>query len=156
MNLAAVRLIVSRVTLGGLLLCATGCSSFHREWKRAGASPTPPAGIEGRWEGTWRSDVNQHTGRLRCLITRGTNDLYRARFHAKYRKVIQFSFGYTVPLTVTERDGAIHFEGAAELGWLAGGRYTYTGRTSLTNFSAGYSCQYDHGVFEMARPDSTR
>jgi hypothetical protein len=53
---------------------------------------------------------------------------------------------------VTAKEDAFHFEGAAELGWLAGGRYTYKGSATATNFFAGYSCKYDYGVFEMTRP----
>ena len=25
--------------------------------------------LQGRWQGTWLSDVNQHTGALRCVVT---------------------------------------------------------------------------------------
>jgi hypothetical protein len=138
--------------LGLVVLLVTGCSSFHREWDAAAEQPVAPNSIEGCWQGTWRSDANGHTDALRCLITRGTSDSYSARFHAKYRKVFRFSFSYTVPLTVTEKEGALQFEGAADLGWLAGGNYTYKGRATATNFFSTYSCKYDHGVFEMTRP----
>ena len=141
----------------GLALLAAGCSSFDRDWDAAAATlrPSVPGSIEGRWLGTWHSDANHHTDELRCLVTR-TNDAYSARFHARYRKVFRFRFGYTVPLTVTEKEGAFQFEGAADLGWLAGGRYTYEGRATPTNFFSTYSSKYDHGVFEMTRPKPER
>jgi len=63
-----------------VLVC--GCSSFNREWKRAGKQPAPTDAITGRWDGHWLSDVNAHTGKLRCIITRQTNHLYAARFRA--------------------------------------------------------------------------
>lgn len=152
MNLSAARASSLRFPLLLLLLGATGCSSFPRDWKSAASPPAPTNSIEGRWEGSWRSDVNGHTGSLRCLISRGTNDTYSARFHAKYKKLIRFTFGYTVPLTVTPREGQFHFSGAADLGGLAGGLYTYQGRATPTNFLSTYSSKYDRGIFEMSRP----
>lgn len=136
-----------------LVLLATGCSSFKREWEAAAQRPVATDGIEGRWQGTWRSEANGHTDALRCLVTRATNNTYTAQFHAKYRKLVRFSFGYAVPLTVVEKEGAFQFEGAADLGWLAGGRYTYKGRATPTNFFSTYSCKHDRGVFEMTRPN---
>src|SRR3954470_6479484 len=108
-------------------LSATGCSTFNRDWKRAVADD----GLGGRWEGTWKSDVNGHADRLRCLMTR-TNDQYIARFHANYKKV--FTFTYSVPLQVHEQAGTFSFSGHANLGWWAGGQYEYDGTATATNF----------------------
>src|SRR6185295_8959422 len=80
----------------GLLL--NGCSSFNRDWGAAAVTGAPGDDIRGRWLGTWLSEVNGHTGQLRCLLARDATGGYQARFHAKYKKI--FSFGYTVPLTV--------------------------------------------------------
>lgn len=128
---------------------ASGCSTFSRDWQ---ASANVPLGdsIEGRWDGSWKSDVNGHTGRLRCMVTKidGTN--YQARFHAKYRRIL--SFRYTVGLAVESKDGQSRFEGDADLGWLAGGKYRYEGHASATNFFSTYTCKYDHGTFAMNRP----
>ncbi len=132
------------------LLFSLGCSTFERDWKRAQLVAVPAAGIEGRWEGTWLSDYNSHTDELRCLITRGTNGLHHARFHAKYQKV--FSFEYTVGLKVESSGSAHKFTGDADLGWLAGGLYHYVGEATLTNFLSTYRCKYDHGTFRMMRP----
>lgn len=137
------------VLIGGLL---AGCSSFNRDWKAAGAGGSAPDPLAGRWEGTWRSDVNAHTGALRCLITPATNGTYTARFQAKYRKLVQLTFSYAVSLVVTNRDDGHHFEGEADLGWLAGGRYTYRGRATVNRFHSTYACPHDHGIFEMTRP----
>src|SRR6185436_9318165 len=116
-----------------IFLGTVGCSSFHRDWKAA-ARPAPPQSLEGRWEGTWHSDMNDHKNQLRCLVTRGTNDIFFARFHAKYRKVFTWSFSYTVPLTVRQRGDDFLVEGEADLGWYAGGHYDYMGNASATNF----------------------
>lgn len=138
-----------------MALAVAGCSSFHREWKSAGRVPAP-ATIEGRWQGRWRSEETRHTDDLRCLITRTTNNVYLARFHAKYRAVFHISVGYTVPLTVEALEGHFQFEGSANLGAMAGGLYSYKGHATATNLFSTYSCKYDHGVFEMTRPPPER
>src|SRR5947209_8777115 len=69
-----------------------GCSSYESKWKEAATRPISAASIEGRWEGTWQSDANHHTGGLRCILTRnGNDDAYHADYHATYWKI--FSFG---------------------------------------------------------------
>lgn len=130
-----------------LLLC--GCSSFNREWRRAAGKPAPANALEGRWEGRWLSDVNGHTGNLRCLITRVDDAHCRARFRATYRQVLRFS--YTVPLAVQPHYDGWEFSGEENLGWLAGGVYYYEGRANATNFFSTYHCKYDHGTFELHR-----
>jgi len=135
-----------------LPLLGLGCSSFNREWKAAAATPPPPNDIAGRWQGTWLSHQNGHTDKLRCLVTKQSDDVYQARFQAKYRKVL--SFGYTVPLHVKQTNGVFQFEGDADLGWLAGGQYHYEGKASPTMFFSTYQCKRDRGVFEMTRPQA--
>ena len=145
-------------TLLAVLLATllAGCSSFNRDWKAAAAGGAASDPLAGRWEGTWRSDVNAHTGELRCLITPATNGTYTARFQAKYRKLVQLTFSYTVSLAVTNREDGHHFQGEADLGWLAGGRYPYRGRATATRFHSTYACPHDHGIFEMTRPPDER
>ena len=133
------------VVMAGL---ATGCSSFHREWARAAEASPSTTGITGRWEGRWFSEANRHEGRLRCLVKPAGAGTYLARFHAKYGKI--FSFGYSVALTVQEASG--EFQGDADLGWYAGGKYHYEGHAAGTNFLATYRCKADHGQFQLTRP----
>ena len=114
--------------------------------------PNPANDIAGRWQGIWLSESTGHTDRLRCLMVKQADGSYRARFHAKYRKI--FSFGYTVPLQVEAVSERFKFQGEADLGWYAGGHYHYEGEASLTNFSSTYRCPSDHGTFEMTRPGS--
>ena len=92
-----------------IFIVGAGCSSFQRDWKRATKAPAARGSLEGAWAGTWQSDANGHQGILRCLITRQTNGLYAARFHAKYRKLL--TYGYTVPLTVHRQADLFVFEG---------------------------------------------
>lgn len=131
-----------------VVFIAAGCSSFNREWRKAGKSPMAVSGLEGRWEGEWISEVNGHHGRLRCIIHK-TGEVYQARFHAKYRKIL--SFGYTVQLHTEPVENGCKFHGEADLGALVGGLYRYDGHADATNFFSTYSCKYDHGTFRMQR-----
>lgn len=135
--------------LAGLVLTA-GCNSFGHAWNTATGHPTDGQSLAGRWEGSWSSDADGHSGRLRCFVTPEANGTYKARFHAIYKKVI--GFGYTVPLSVVETNGGFQFSGDANLGWWAGGIYHYEGLVQTTNFSSTYRCRYDHGTFHMTRP----
>ena len=133
------------------LVLMAGCCGFDREWKRMGAQPLGTNGIVGRWDGLWMSERNGHNGRLRCLITPATNESYAARFHAKYWKVLSFS--YTVPLKAQRSNEMWRFESEANLGKLAGGVYRYAGTVAGTNFQSSYQSKYDHGYFRMRRVD---
>lgn len=132
------------------LLLISGCTSFNHDWKKAAAQPPPSDSMLGRWQGTWTSDVNHHTGELRCVVTRKDDGTSLARFHAKYNQVL--SFGYTVPLKVETGTNGFKFGGQANLHWYAGGIYHYDGHAGTTNFFSTYSCKYDHGTFQMSRP----
>ena len=146
------KLLTTSSTLIGvallLALLSSGCS-FDRAWKVAATTPVPANDIQGRWQGTWVSEANAHTGKLRCLVTRLEDGKYQARYHAKYRKIL--GFGYTAALDTTQTNGSFKFTGEADLGW-AGGVYHYEGKANATNFYSTYQSKYDHGMFQMSRP----
>ncbi|QNN22281.1 hypothetical protein HED60_08355 [Planctomycetales bacterium ZRK34] len=128
-----------------------GCSSFERDWEVAGESPTPTDAITGRWTGTWQSDVNQHTGELRAIITPIDKDTYQARYHATWGGWL--SGEYTTDLQVTGRDGGrVQFESSKDLGWLYGGVYHMTGHATPTEFISHYKSEHDHGTYTLNRP----
>lgn len=136
--------------LVALASLAAGCSSFHREWTQAATLPVPPGDITGRWTGTWQNTNNSHADRLRGILTRVRPGVYRAHFHARYRKIL--TFAYAVPLEEAGRTGdRIEFTGKANLGMLAGGVYTYAGWASPTNFFSTYHSKYDVGTFTLHR-----
>jgi len=136
---------------GSLLLVLLSCGcSFSRAWNAAARTPVPANDIQGRWQGTWLSEVNGHTGKLRCIITKQDEGKYQARYHATYRKIL--GFGYTVTLDATHTNGIYKFSGDADLGW-AGGVYHYTGQANSTNFFSTYQSKYDHGIFQTSRPE---
>ena len=135
------------IGLLGVIFTFCGCSSFIRDWKKAVAVPT---GIEGRWEGTWLSSHNGHTGRLRCLLEKQADDRYLARFDSTYKKILHFKS--TVVIEGAQSNGTFRFNGDAQLPWWAGGLYHYAGTITPTNFFSTYECKYDRGTFQMSRP----
>ena len=92
------------------LLC--GCSSFNKEWRTAGEG-VPATDLAGRWDGSWKSDVNGHHGRLRCIMSKKDDQVYTARFHANYLKIL--SFTYTADLKTTRETNEWTFTGSADL-----------------------------------------
>jgi hypothetical protein len=134
------------VALCGLL---TGCS-FERQWQEATRYSYPEQELAGCWEGTWQSDYNGHHGGLRAIISKQGEGYYDAHFHATYAAVIPFEF--ELPLLVTDDGTAYALEGEADLGWLAGGLYTYNGNATATDFVAAYCAENnDHGTFTMQK-----
>jgi hypothetical protein len=133
-----------------MLLLVSGCSSFNGDWKKAAIVPATPGSIEGAWTGSWLSDHNAHTGGLRAIITRREGDIYHARFHATYMKVL--SFGQAVHLKVKQDGTNFTFSGSEDLGKTHGGSYSYEGNSSPEAFFSKYDCPIDHGTFQMKRP----
>jgi hypothetical protein len=127
-----------------------GCSSFTRDWKAAASAPMPTTDISGRWEGTWQNTNNTHRDKMRAILTRISDGEYRARFHAKYAKILGFSYATTFHGTWTS--GEFVFHGEENLGKLAGGLYKYDGRISPTNFFSTYDSKHDVGTFTLKRP----
>ena len=150
---------MARVTLRSIglslaLVLLGGCSGFgfQREWKAAAQRPLETNDFQGRWQGTWRSEANGHSGGLRAVITRTAEDKLRTRFHATYGGI--FQFGYTAMLNAEPAEDAAHLAGKADLGWLAGGVYHYDGYVTPVKFYCTYRSKHDHGYFEMHRPDA--
>jgi len=140
-----------------VLLCAltiaplftAGCKSYNHQWKEAAVRASSEDSFEGRWEGSWCSDHNGHSGRLRCIVSRKGDESYEANFQAKYRKVLTFHYPVTLRTT---RDGTnIAFLGEANLGWWAGGLYYYAGRADTTSFFSTYSNRFDYGTFNLRK-----
>ena len=133
--------------LAAFLTFVSGCSSFNRDWKKAANSPS--SGISGRWQGTWDSEKNGHSGQLRCLLEPISSQTYRARFDSTYKNVLHFKS--TVILNGGMTNGVFRFNGEAKLPWWAGGIYDYEGGVTPRNFFSNYKNKYDHGTFQMTR-----
>ena len=139
-----------------LLLGVTGCSSFNREWRDAAKQTAPTTGISGRWEGRWHSDANGHHDKLRAIITAAETNRFDVKFDAAFKHwltlFITIHAGYTVQMEASISTNGVAFHGSENLGFLAGGLYTYEGRSDATNFFSTYKSKYDWGAFEMKRP----
>jgi hypothetical protein len=134
------------IVLGSILvLFATGCSSFNRDWKAARSNPAATASA---WDGEWRSDANGHHGRLRAILTPGDGTTHQVRFRASYAGI--FRFGYAMDLAVRPGDGATNtFRGTADLGmW---GSYSCDGTMTSRQMEARYDATHDRGVFKLHR-----
>ena len=131
-------------------LAATGCRSFHQEWREARKVALSPNDITGAWEGTWQNRNNTHRDRMRAVLTRTGPDTYRASYYAWYKRVLTFS--YTTDLRVSRRDGeTVYFQGEKDLGKLAGGVYRYDGNATPADFFSEYDSKYDIGTFTLHR-----
>jgi hypothetical protein len=139
----------NRLVILSSLAFLAGCSSFNQQWKQA-ASNTGPGDIAGQWQGRWRSDKDDHTGDLKCIVTKLDGDRYCAYFVATYWKI--FKFAYEAELSGKSDGNAVHLYGEQNLGALAGGIYKYDGTATSTDFNCKYSSKYDYGKFIMTRP----
>lgn len=127
------------------LLC--GCSHFDQEWQAAGARPQ--TGIEGRWQGKWVSEVDGHSGAIRCAIRRNGPNTYLASFDGSFWKVFRFS--YDAPLHGQTFQGQAELAGEQFLG-PPEGTVRYVGHAGNDLFFLSYYAQFDGGYFIMRRP----
>ena len=144
-----------RWCVGLVLIClGTGCCSFERQWRQAAGHCYPSDPLAGRWEGTWESCVNGHTGSLRAIITPCNGGHYHVHFHATFAGCIPYAYEVAMH---SVREGDLHrFHGSADLGCLAGGVYQYEGEVNGDCYRARYQARKDNGIFTMRRvQDST-
>lgn len=136
----------------GLLLLATalvGCGGFDKEFKALASQP-PPNDVSGAWIGTWQNTNNSHGGDLYAIVVEASPGVYFTSFKATYGKFMTFKTHAT--LRGTTRGGTAHFQGEEDLGWLAGGVYTYDGYATPQEFFSTYTSKNDEGTYTMRRP----
>lgn len=136
-----------RLAFAALLLCLPSCgSAFRQAWKHAPTSQ----GIEGKWEGTWLSAVNGHTGTLKCVVTAspkaGEHEFF---YRATWKKILSGS--YKAVHHVEKKDSTLVFKGDHQMPDWAGGKYHYEGTVKGDEFSACYECAMDRGTYTMKR-----
>jgi hypothetical protein len=123
--------------------CGTG---FQKEWEQASASSKS---IEGRWEGSWLSGANGHTGKLRCVVgPEQTGDTREFHYFATWGKVFRGSFNAVHE--VTEKSGVTAFKAKHDIG--TRGTFHAEGTITPNEFHATYRAAGDHGTFVMKRP----
>ena len=131
-------------------VCLTSCGiGFRAEWARA-ARMASTDGLAGRWEGTWLSDVNGHTGTLKCIVpTGGTAESQREfLYRATWMKILAATLSSD---TEVKSNGKAHsFKSEKDLGML-GGTFRCTGEVKGDEFHAKYTSYNDQGTFTMRR-----
>ena len=148
--LRRIRVIAGVLSAAWLGLAASGClCTFERDWHAARKHPIPCDNLAGLWEGTWESQYNGHSGKLRAIITPCGNGQYRARYHATFALIVPYSYDTTH--TATHAGAVTYFSGEQDLGCLAGGLYRYNGQADGACFTATYRADKDYGVFRMRR-----
>lgn len=136
----------------GLALTLSSCShGFRREWRAAIQNPAKP-GVEGAWEGTWKSEVNGHHGRLRCVVgpAKNAEGDHSFHYHATWAAVLSGS--YRADHRVRKAPKSLWtFEGQHRMPDWAGGLYQYNGTVEGDVFTAQYKCAKDQGTYRMQR-----
>lgn len=131
-------------------VCLSSCgAAFRKEWNTAKAKPVSAGSIEGPWEGSWRSEVNGHKGKLRCVIPPSTASTREFHYYATWAKV--FSGSMKAHHTLKSQAKGVTFTAQHSLGSF--GQFTAQGTISDQKFDATYQAIGDHGVFEMKRPE---
>ena len=105
--------------------------------------------LSGKWSGSWRSEISDHTGPLKAKFTVLENSKVQARFSGRVFKIIPFRFNVTLEI-VEDKDGVVTLKGKEDLGRTLG-TYTYNATYSKGKFVAKYVTEKDKGVFEVNR-----
>jgi len=105
--------------------------------------------LSGKWNGTWRSEINEHAGPLKAKFTVVEDSKVQARFNGRFFKLIPFHFNVTLEIVKNE-NGVVTLKGKENLGRTLG-TYTYNATYSNGKFIAKYSTEKDKGVFEVSR-----
>jgi len=141
---------LSLLLLAVCSISSLGCSSFNRQWNALESASLDQGSAAGqRWEGLWRSDVNGHEGKLRCIVLPQEADASLFRFSATWGPGIVSDYDIQM-VTQPDGEGGLAFEGEMDLGWLMGS-YRCNGKIIGDEFRARYESKQDHGMFEMSR-----
>lgn len=152
--------LMRRMSAWAVILLFSNCSTgFNREWQRSLVDGKDRAGkdITGIWQGTWRSEVNGHSGKLRCIVSREhaapgacEKDSYRFHYQASFMKLL--SATYAVKHHVVETKEGFSFTGEQSIPGIGGGLYHYQGKGTPAQLKATYRSKFDEGAFELKRP----
>lgn len=120
--------------------------------KSAAAMPRPPVDAEGPWLGTWKSDVNGHTGPLWCIVKPSPDrpGAYDFRYRAGWGTLQFGDYTHTTPAEPAA-DGSLKLEGKMTLprGF---GEYNVEGLLTHDSFTAKYQSEGDRGTMTLKRP----
>ena len=136
-----------------LALSSCGPNSYTRGFVAASAAlARPPANAEGPWRGTWKSEVNGHTGPLWCIVKPHPDRLgdYDFRYRAGWGALRFGDYTHTTPAKLAD-DGSIALAGEMKLpgGF---GNYQVEGKLTRETFTAIYRGAGDKGTMTLKRP----
>jgi hypothetical protein len=136
-----------------LALSSCGPNSYTRGFVEAStALPRPPVNAEGPWLGTWKSDVNGHTGPLWCIVKPNPDRPgdYDFRYRAGWGALKFGDYTHTTPAKLAD-DGSIALSGEMKLpgGF---GNYQVEGKLTRETFNAIYQGAGDKGTMKLKRP----
>lgn len=132
------------------VLLLPACTGFPRGWSEAKRS-APADPVSGAWMGTWRSTANGHTGGLRAVATKLSDNTWNFRYRASWAKIL--CAGFSLDATVKpEGQGGWTVSGSKNLGKTFGGLFTSTGTIRGPVFNSTYEAKMDRGVMELRRP----
>lgn len=136
-----------------LVCCSSGCLlNFGRDWRSAKRDGIYTDNLAGLWEGTWLSNHNGHTGKLKAIVTPCGNGQYHVQYKGTFALIIPFAYATTH--SATDEAGVTYFSGRQSLGKLAGGDYVINGWANGQTFVACFRADVDHGTFRMHRVGS--
>ncbi len=128
-------------------------NSYTRGFVEATADlPRPPTNAHGPWLGSWKSEVNGHTGPLWCIVqpTPDRPGYYDFRYRAGWGVVKFGDYTHTTPAKLAD-DGSIALSGEMKLpGGL--GIYHVKGRLTRETFTSTYQSAGDRGTMTLKRP----
>ena len=135
----------------GIAIALTSCSSFHKDWQATSLQKTENrSSIEGRWDGSWQSDTNNHSGKLRCIVSKADReDAYKFRYWGTFASI--FRFDYTVEYDAQRTAKGWQMQGESDLG-IMGGVFNHQATIRDGTFDATYSSKWDDGNFHLHRP----
>lgn len=139
------------LALAALLSSCAG-PRFNKQWEAALAEQSDsPASITGPWEGTWLSEKNGHTGKLRAIVDETGEDTYNFLYWATWGPGIRGTF--QIDCEGEETNGVTKVRGEKKLGPF--GVYGHDAEITPKDFDATFSSEKENlGTFEMSRPEN--
>lgn len=137
--------------LAAFLASCSGVS-YDRQWKAAQSRASSVSSPEGCWEGTWKSDVNGHEGKLRCIVTSkdAARSDYEFHYHATWAKFLTGTFS-VICHADRQKDATWKVSGSKDLGAIFGGVFHHEATISPVKLQAKYSATLDRGRMELSR-----
>jgi hypothetical protein len=131
------------------------CSKYSGDFQTAAKNFKPkavPANASGPWKGTWKSEVNGHTGPLWCLVSQDQKNpaLWNFRYRAGWGILKFGDYTHQVKTKLT-RKGHLPLKGEMTLPKNFG-TYKVNGTLTPEKFDIRYEGNGDKGTMTLTRP----